>query len=151
MLDLETNSVYELPVELYAAMDNAYDNFDAVVKDSKNPHFKNTFASLSSFQEATAAGLKANNLSIKYIAQGDTMVLRVVHLPSGQHQDYFAPMFGDGAQQWGGSATYMRRYLFQIAFNISPEDDDGNAATGKPLAAEAIPKKVVDTGKRRML
>ena len=121
----------EIPLELYKAIDRASEKFDPVIKDAENPHFKSKFSSLSSIRKAVEPALKEEGISLKYFLSNDVLFLRVVHIPSGEHEDHTAPLFGENAQQYGASTTYQRRYLLQVALNLAAVDDDGESTMGR--------------------
>jgi hypothetical protein len=125
-----------IPTSLYAAIDRATANFDPVIKDATNPHFKSKFSSLSSIFKSIAPALDAEGVSLKYRLEGDEIILRVIHLPSGEYEDHAAPMFGENAQQYGASSTYQRRYLVQVAFNLAAIDNDGEETMGRGSVQE---------------
>jgi hypothetical protein len=136
-----------IPLELYKAIDRATANFDPVIKDAENPHFKSKFSSLSSIRKAVEPALHAEGISLKYFLSNDVLILRVVHIPSGEYEDHEAPMFGENAQQYGASSTYQRRYLLQVALNLAAVDDDGESAMGRgttPDTKQATPATMVN-------
>lgn len=55
---------------------------------------------------------------------GETLSSGKLHVPATKHD----------AQGYGSAMTYARRYSLMSACGIAPEDDDGNAASGKPVA-----------------
>lgn len=113
------------------------------VKDSKNPHFKNNYASLEAVIEAAG---QANKYGLYFmqpldlITIGDTVVQVVktiiVHTPSGEKRESLCPVRSkdnNDPQKMGSGITYAKRYALQSAFGLPSEDDDGNtAAQAKP-------------------
>ena len=121
----------EIPLELYQALDRAAEKFDPVLKDTLNPFFGKKYSSLSSICKAVEPALKEEGISLKYFLSNDVIFLRLVHIPSGEHEDHTAPLYGENAQQYGASTTYQRRYLLQVALNLAAVDDDGESTMGR--------------------
>lgn len=109
-------------------------------KDSKNPHFGNTYASLEAIVEAVLPLLNANDILLVQAPTSITLVAEVIpalrttltHVPSGEKEEAIAPLVLDKQtpQGQGSGITYMRRYaLVSMLGLIADEDDDGNAAS----------------------
>jgi hypothetical protein len=130
--------------ELAAALAKAQSQIEGARKDKKNPHFKNDYADLSSVWDACREALTCNGLSVAQSAEssGDggygvtTMLLHV----SGQWLTgtlYLRPT-KDDPQGAGSALTYARRYGLAAMVGVAPADDDGNAASAKPIAAVVV-------------
>lgn len=107
-----------------------------VVKDAKNPHFRNNYATLEAVVEAARPGLQANGLSVTQAPAGivdgslaiTTMLLHssgqwlrsTLHVPLGQKRD---------AQAVGSAISYGRRYALMAVLGLPSVDDDGQAAS----------------------
>ena len=111
-------------------------------KDSKNPHFKSSYASLeaviSAANEATQFGICFTQ-EIDFEFNGDagmTFVRTVlIHAPSGEQRTSRTPIRSkDPAdpQKMGSGITYAKRYGLQSALGLPSEDDDGNEASKAP-------------------
>ena len=130
--------------ELAAALAKAQSQIEGAKKDKKNPHFKNDYADLASVWDACRESLTGNGLSVAQSAEssGDggygvtTMLLHV----SGQWLTgtlYLRPT-KDDPQGAGSALTYARRYGLAAMVGVAPADDDGNAASAKPIAALVV-------------
>jgi hypothetical protein len=111
-----------------------------VKKDSTNPHFKSTFASLESVLDTIlpachAAGLYPLQEIVE--AEGGIAVQTTLVHESG---DIFAlqpcpiPVDKNTAQGAISASTYGRRVSLMAIFQLAPSDDDGNAAEAAPPA-----------------
>lgn len=119
-----------------------------VTKDSENPHFRSTFASLAANikaadKEAAECGLFVVQLQ-DTIETGDhnlfdALTTRICH-SSGQFMEATGRMHLPKAdpQGQGSAMTYGRRYNYQGAYGLVAEDDDGENAT------KAVIKENVD-------
>jgi len=135
--------------DLAAALAKAQAEVGTVHKDSANPFYKNSYASLAAVWEATRPVLSKHGLS-------------VVQLPSHDESGYYVEtMLMHGSGQWIKSRTYMkpakddpqgigslisyaRRYALQAVTMVCPDDDDGEAAMGRNNYA---PQKPVESPK----
>lgn len=130
--------------ELATALAKAQGEIENVKKGNVNPHFKSAYANLASVWDAIRDDLTKNGLSVLQlpcVAPAGQVGLRTVLLhSSGQsiEDTFFMPVKDATNPQAVGSAlTYARRYALMSIVGIAPEDDDGNAAKGKPAAPEA--------------
>lgn len=122
--------------EIAAALAKAQGAMDNASKDRSNPAFKSKYADLASVRDATSGPLSANGIAVLQAAattaEGVTVETRFVHT-SGQ---WFACTVGAvpkayDPQSIGSAITYLRRYGLMSMAGIAPEDDDGNAASGR--------------------
>jgi hypothetical protein len=133
--------------EFAAALVKAQSQIEGAKKDSKNPHFKSSYADLASVWDACRDALHANGFSV---IQGgelldDHWVMKTTLLhETGQASSSYVPLLNSkGDMQGLGSAmTYARRYGLAAIVGVCPEDDDGNAASEKPAKVE--PKAAPD-------
>ena len=117
-------------------------NLKAPIKDTANPFFKSKYADLSSVWESARELLAANGLGIvqttRLLESCTVLHTKMVHT-SGQYitSDYPLNPIKNDPQGLGSALTYARRYSLQSMLGITPEDDDGNAASLKeaPVAA----------------
>lgn len=125
--------------ELSAALAKAQGVMAGASKDSSNPFFKSKYADLSSVWDACRKPLSDNGLSVvqtsEFMPENPDMVCieTVLCHASGQWikgKLAVKPVKSD-PQSVGSCITYLRRYSLQSMVGIAPEDDDGNAATGK--------------------
>jgi len=130
---------------LAAALSKTQAMLQGAVKDAKNDHFKSRYADLASCWDACREALAANGLSVVQLPEGDgsvvTMTTMLLHT-SGQWVSCtgtFKPTKAD-PQGLGSCITYARRYQLCAIVGISPEDDDGNAAS-EPVKQQAKPER----------
>jgi len=120
-------------------------------KDSKNPFFSSTYADLASVWDACRHALSTNGLSVIQMpsmrSDGYVVVRTILAHESGQWiagELAVKPIYINKAgeevacndpQGIGSAITYARRYALAAFVGVAPEDDDGNAASGRPTAA----------------
>jgi len=109
-------------------------------KDGENPHFRSKFATLASCHAACIGPLTANGLAFLMLPAnaGDTAVevtALLVH-SSGEwiSNSLTMPHKGDPHSIASG-ISYARRYLYSMVGVVADDDDDGNAAMGRPSPA----------------
>ena len=138
--------------DLASALDKAQNEFDPVLKDSKNPLYNSKYADLDGVLSATQPTLSKNNLVISQPPISDLGVKGVgvstilIHTTSGQYigSDLLLPAVGHGkdkterydAQTGCAAITYARRNAYLAILGISSTDDDGNAASGQKQAEQ---------------
>jgi len=110
-----------------------------VTKDGKNPHFKSTFATLAAVREACSAltehGVAFTQITRMPVEGEDAamvLITRLLHT-SGQWMESEYPVrpVKQDPQGLGSALTYARRYALMAIVGIAPEDDDGEAASGR--------------------
>lgn len=107
---------------------------DGVAKDSTNPHFKNEYASLSAVWKAAKGPLNKAGVAviqIPVVSNGEQLLVTTLAHTSGEwfRGTYkVAPIKAD-PQGYGSAMTYARRYSLMAMTGLTPEDDDGNAAS----------------------
>lgn len=102
-------------------------------KDGKNPHFRSTYATLSSVLDATRPVLARHKIAILQLATSEGKTARVetrlIHESGEWISATSTAEARDASPQSIGSAqTYLRRYGLQAIAGIAAEDDDGEAA-----------------------
>ena len=109
-------------------------------KDGENPHFRSKFATLASCHAACIGPLTTNGLAFLMLPAnaGDTAVevtALLVH-SSGEwiSNSLTMPHKGDPHSIASG-ISYARRYLYSMVGVVADDDDDGNAAMGRPSPA----------------
>lgn len=147
------------------ALAKAQSELKAIHKDSTNPHFRNTYASLDTILESVRPALAKHGLSLVQGATAphadengvvrsfvvETMLLHA----SGEYIINAAvmPLAKADPQGAGGAMTYGRRYgVAALLALATEEDDDGNTASARPAAPAAAPRParssaVIDTPK----
>jgi len=124
----------------------AQKEFAPALKTNANPFFKSTYADLGVCIEAVIDALHANGIGLiqqnHESEHGVTVETLLIHesgeiLSGGK---LFVPATKQDAQGFGSALTYARRYSLMATCGIAPEDDDGNAASNRPVAKQAPPK-----------
>lgn len=135
---------------LAAALAKAQSVIEGAIKDKANPAFRSRYADLAAVWDAIREPLTANGLSL--IQMPDTgdlgepvLVTRLLHASGEWLEGTYAlnPVKTD-PQGYGSAITYARRYAAMAVCGVAPEDDDGNAASGRsdkaaPVAQKAAP------------
>jgi hypothetical protein len=125
--------------KLADALAKAQGVMEGASKDSSNPFFKSKYADLSAVWDACKKPLSDNGLSVvqtsEFIPDHPDMVCietMLCHSSGEWIRGRLAvkPVKAD-PQSVGSCITYLRRYSLQSMVGIAPEDDDGNAASGK--------------------
>jgi len=142
--------------EIATALSKAQAAIRGAEKDSDNPYFGSSYASLASVWEACRAAITANGLSVvQGTESGDAdsvkVVTRLMHSsgewieseisvkPMKMKVDKNDPEKQITPQSVGSALTYARRYALSAMVGIAPEDDDGNAASQpKGQASEVV-------------
>lgn len=106
-----------------------------VVKDARNPHFKNTYASLEAVIDTARPGLQQVGLVFTQ-APGKMrdglmeVVTFIVHPESGEwmRATMDIPVSKNDPQSAGSALTYALRYSLMATLGLPPVDDDGETA-----------------------
>jgi hypothetical protein len=118
-----------------AALIGFHKEVGKIGKDSKNPFFKSSYASLSNILDGINEPLVNNGLSIVQFPEGDNgLTTRLCH-SSGEWMEstYSMKPAKDDPQGRGSAITYQRRYAIGAILSLNiDEDDDGNQAS-KPI------------------
>lgn len=133
----------DLPLgQLATALACAQAKIQAAAKDRSNPHFGSKYATLASVWDACREPLTANGLSIvqlpRTLRDGEKIAVEVETVlfhKSGERisNKLILPVAQATAQGVGSALTYARRYALSSIVGVAPDDDDdGNAASGKP-------------------
>ena len=132
---------------LYTALVKCQSQIKTALKDSKNPHFKSTYADLTSVMLACKDALAANDLAVLQLSRihesgAPVLVTRIIHT-SGEHIEGEFPLVckdPNDPQKLGSAVTYARRYALSAALGITADDDDGQAAAGHTPAPAPKPQ-----------
>jgi len=130
--------------ELAGALAKAQGQFAAAAKDAQNLAFMrgnkaSKYADIAAVWEAIRKPLSENGLAVIQQASradaGVAITTQIIH-SSGQWmrlEPLVVPMMKQDAHGVGSATTYGRRFALCAALGIvADEDDDGNAASGKP-------------------
>lgn len=157
---------FDLQAQFNSSFCSAQMEMDHAFKDSKNPHLKNRYASLSSVIDAIKGPLNRCGISFSQQVHGwrtfpqtDGVLVHVVELTTVlRHKNGFidetpitVPVKPKGAipdaQEIGSAVTYARRYALQALCGISAEDDDGESASAPVSTAS---QKVSDESQKML-
>jgi hypothetical protein len=116
----------------------AIGEIEPIIKDKKNPHFKNTYADINSLLQVVKPILHKHGLFLlQPIIQGNL----VTQIWDSEGKEPLAESTleltqGLSAQQKGSELTYFRRYTLVALLGLEAEDDDGNVASSQPPAQD---------------
>lgn len=119
-----------------------------VKKDSKNPHFKNNYASLEQVTDTIrphmqALGLYWIQMPGKIVDGAIEVTTRITHAESGAKIEFTMemPLAKRDPQGAGSSLTYAMRYSLMAALGLPPTDDDAETAIDRNNERETPPKQ----------
>lgn len=124
--------------KLASAMAKAQGQIKPAKKDSSNPFFKSNYADLASVWEAVREPLSSNGLAvIQTPLETDGAVVKLETMLVHESGEWITGVLTmkpkDSTPQGIGSClTYARRYSLQAMTGVAPDDDDGEAAQGRP-------------------
>lgn len=128
---------------VFAAFVKAQAAFGPALKTSTNPHFKSKFCGLDGCIEAVIDALNQNGIGLVQKTHKDetgvTVETLFVH-SSGEvlsGGELHVPAAKADPQGYGSALTYARRYSLMAACGIAPEDDDGEASSGRSYQQQA--------------
>jgi hypothetical protein len=109
-----------------------------VSKNSKNPHFKNTYADLNALIDAVEPILLEKGLLMLQPIQNGNVTTIIIDCESSEsiESSIALPALSD-PQKLGSAITYFRRYTLQSLLSLMAEDDDGNKAS-KPNPKQTL-------------
>lgn len=116
--------------ELCKALHGAQGEMTGVVKDARNPHFKNRYATLESVLDATRPALQANGLSISQapgrLVENAVEITTMLMHSSGEwmRSTLHMPVVKRDPQGVGSAITYGLRYALMAVLGVPPTDDD---------------------------
>jgi hypothetical protein len=101
-----------------------------VSKNSKNPHFKNTYADLNALIDAVEPILLEKGLLMLQPIQNGNVTTIIIDCENNEsvESSIALPLLTD-PQKLGSAITYFRRYTLQSLLSLMAEDDDGNKAS----------------------
>lgn len=132
---------------LFAALASAQTEVENATKGSINPHFKSRYADLAEVLNTVRPVFGKHGLAIIQSVQTDGRVVSVTttlgHKEGGFVSSTTACLAAkEDAQGIGAAATYLRRYGLAAMCGVAQEDDDGNAASGRPVKSAPPPAAV---------
>lgn len=127
----------------FAAMSRCQAELPVVVKNKKNSHTNSVYADLAAIEEQAMPVIHKHGFAVSfqpdgYNEKGELRIRWEISHEGGHSRDGIGEIPVDGAgsqgkvnktgtQAFGSTATYGRRYLLCMLFNISTGDDrDGN-------------------------
>lgn len=129
----------ETITKLMGAMLKVQGAVEGVSKDSKNPAFKASYASLEAVVDAIrpariAAGLVVMQAPGEFRDGSISVETMITHAESGEwiKSETRLPVQKQDAQGAGSAITYAERYSLMALFNLPPVDDDGADASRRP-------------------
>jgi len=124
-------------VKIASALVKAQSEMGNAVKDSKNPFFKSTFATLNAVREASLPVLNKHGVSAfqpTTVIDGKLYVETLLLHESGEYiSGLYEVVVGkvNDPQATGAAVSYARRYALQAMVNIGSDDDDAESAMGR--------------------
>lgn len=126
--------------DVFGALAKAQGEIKDAIKDKANDHFRSKYATLAAVYEACRTALSKAGVAVVQIPYNDGKdvgVSTVLGVASGQWISaklQVSPARYD-AQGLGSVITYLRRYSLSAMVGVAPDDDDdGEAAMGRPTA-----------------
>lgn len=143
---------------LAAALAKAQATVEGALKGKVNPAFKSNYADLASIWDACREQLTANGLSVvqfpgEVIEGRMTLTTQLSH-ESGEwmRATMAIPLAKIDPQGAGSAITYARRYALMAVVGVSPEDDDGNAASQRqPARQEPLVDRINDEERHQLI
>lgn len=131
--------------DLLAALAAAKAEMPDPKKNAANPHFKNKFADLGQVMDCIETPLANHGLIVTQTLADPApgvLVTTLWHVESGQHLTSSLPLLPvkSDPQAQGSAITYARRYALKAMFGMVDVDDDGNAASARPVSKPAATK-----------
>jgi hypothetical protein len=143
----------------FSAMSACQEDLPVVVKNRRNSHTKSNYADLSAIEEQAMPIIHKHGFGVSfqpdgYNDLGELLIKWEISHAGGYVRNGVGAIPVDGAgsqgkvnktgtQAFGSTATYGRRYLLCMLFNISTGDDrDGNAAPedNSPISQDQLMK-----------
>ena len=125
--------------ELFTSIHCAQRHIKGAVRDSKNPHFKNEYASLEAVIDAVKPKLMDQDLFLTQhmgpMIDGKVSLTTMIGHMNGTAMISTATISrgrGQGEQADGSSISYLRRYTIAALLMVPVIDDDGTAANAEP-------------------
>jgi hypothetical protein len=122
-----------------AALAQAQGKMKGAAKDSANPFFKSKYADLASVWDACRDALADASIAVVQLPKADGAKVTVTTMLAHSEgewvsEDLTVTAKDDSPQAVGSAITYCRRYGLASLVGVAPEDDDGEAAQGRPVA-----------------
>jgi hypothetical protein len=127
---------------------DAQQEIGKVVKNAKNPHFKNTYADINAIVDAVEPILNKNGLMLIQPIEEGVVKTKVINVENGETiESCMTLSVQANPQAMGSQITYYRRYTLQSLLCLQVEDDDANNASNqKPAFTVANFQSAYDKG-----
>jgi hypothetical protein len=108
-----------------------------VSKNSKNPHFKNTYADLNALIDAVEPILLEKGLLMLQPIQNGNVTTIIIDCESSEsiESSILLPALQD-PQKLGSAISYFRRYTLQSLLSLQAIDDDATLANRKDTLSD---------------
>jgi len=118
-------------MSIYKKLAEAKKEIGKIKKDSRNPHFKNTYFDINTLLETVEPILESHGLMILQPLVLDEIHTLIIDLSDDSKIEsrLKLPVLND-PQKMGSAITYYRRYTLQSLLSLQAEDDDANLAAG---------------------
>lgn len=126
------------------ALIQAQSEMGNALKDSRNPFFKSTFATLNAVREACIPVLNKHGIGV---FQPTTVIDNKLYLETmllHESGEFITGLYEvvvgkvNDPQASGAALSYARRYALQAMVNIGADDDDGESAMGRNTKAPYV-------------
>lgn len=132
---------------LAKALSKAQAEFSTVPQSGHNPFHKSKYSTLKDCWDTARPVLAKHGLSVLQMPDtgddGRMFLLTILMHESGEHISARQPVMAakQDAQSFGSALSYARRYGLTSALGLvsGDEDDDGNAASNKPVKQATPP------------
>lgn len=118
-----------------------------IAKDSKNPHFKNTYASLSQLLSEVKPVLTKLNLVVLQPINNGKVGTIIIDGTTTIAESWIDLPLNLQPQPLGSAITYFRRYTLSSLLALEIDDDDATMAS-KPIKPTLTPQQftaIIDT------
>jgi hypothetical protein len=124
---------------IYSKLATAKMNIGKVVKNSKNPHFKNTYADINALLDTVEPELMEVGLLLLQPIEDGKVVSKIIDVETGESisSALELPLITD-PQKVISATTYYRRATIQSLLSLQAVDDDGNTASGYTKSKQPI-------------
>lgn len=116
---------------IYSKILDFQNNVEVIKKDAKNPHFKNTYATLNNILSVTKPILNALGLAVIQPIKDGKVYTIIIDVNTKEFVESYIEIAQNIApQQIGSAITYYRRYTLTSLLGLEiDDDDDGNKAS----------------------
>ena len=152
VLKKPTKTETEMPHTLKEAMTEFQKMNVKALKESTNPHFRSSYADLTSVINAVNQGAELG-LSFTQVVKYENLLLKKSKIDNGsviEHQELHRDIYvltavpvlingpdKDNPQKMGSAITYAKRYGLQSLYGLA-SDDDANEASKKEISNKGV-------------